>query len=49
LRRSGGPYIPGTVNREQSIESEEWSIEGHADWFLDYESALNILATDLKA
>lgn len=30
------------------LQSEDWGIGGHTDWLRDYESALNILGTDLK-
>ena len=31
------------------LQSEDWGIGGHTDWLRDYESALNILGTDLKS
>ncbi len=30
------------------LQCEDWGIGGHTDWLRDYESALNILGTDLK-
>jgi phenylpyruvate tautomerase PptA (4-oxalocrotonate tautomerase family) len=30
------------------LQSEDWGIGGHTDWLREYESALNILGTDLK-
>jgi phenylpyruvate tautomerase PptA (4-oxalocrotonate tautomerase family) len=30
------------------LQSEDWGIGGHTDWLRDYESALNVLGTDLK-
>jgi len=30
------------------LQSEDWGIGGHTDWLRDYESALNILGTDLQ-
>ena len=30
------------------LQSEDWGIGGHTDWLRDYDSALNILGTDLK-
>jgi phenylpyruvate tautomerase PptA (4-oxalocrotonate tautomerase family) len=30
------------------LQSEDWGIGGHTDWLRDYESAMNILGTDLK-
>jgi phenylpyruvate tautomerase PptA (4-oxalocrotonate tautomerase family) len=30
------------------LQTEDWGIGGHTDWLRDYESALNILGTDLQ-
>ena len=30
------------------LQSEDWGIGGHMDWLREYESALNILGTNLK-
>ena len=30
------------------LQSEDWGIGGHTDWLREYESALNVLGTDLK-
>ena len=30
------------------LQNEDWGIGGHTDWLRDYESALNILGTDLQ-
>ena len=30
------------------LQTEDWGIGGHTDWLRDYESALNVLGTDLQ-
>jgi len=30
------------------LQNEDWGIGGHTDWLRDYESALNVIGTDLK-
>jgi phenylpyruvate tautomerase PptA (4-oxalocrotonate tautomerase family) len=30
------------------LQTDDWGIGGHTDWLRDYESALNVLGTDLQ-
>jgi hypothetical protein len=30
------------------LKEEDWGIGGHVDWLRDYESAPNVLGTELK-
>ena len=53
LLAEGKPFTPEAANRIWvtifEIKEDDWGIGGHTDWLREYESALNILGTDLKA
>jgi phenylpyruvate tautomerase PptA (4-oxalocrotonate tautomerase family) len=48
----GKAYFSDDANRVWvhivELQCEDWGIGGHTDWLRDYESALNVLGTDLK-
>jgi phenylpyruvate tautomerase PptA (4-oxalocrotonate tautomerase family) len=53
LLAEGEPRLPESANRIWvtivEMNEEDWGIGGHVDWLRDYESALNVLGTELKA
>ena len=51
LLAEGKPPAPESANRIWvtivELKEEDWGIGGHVDWLRDYESALNVLGTEL--
>jgi phenylpyruvate tautomerase PptA (4-oxalocrotonate tautomerase family) len=52
LLAEGKPPAPESANRIWvtivELKEDDWGIGGHVDWLRDYESALNVLGTELK-